>query len=173
MRFILPFLIIYPLFFGQVFAQNNEGPKGFVMSYYERVKDAFQRLDKDHLEVVDEFYDKIADFHDPIGSIKGSENIKSYYREMYKNVNWIKFDFIDSVQQDKTVTAVWIMSYSTDKLKDGEVIQVQGTSIIKFGGTEDKVMYHRDYFDVGAMVYEHIPVLGWAVRKVKRKLGEH
>jgi hypothetical protein len=65
------------------------------------------------------------------------------------------------------------MTYAVDKLNGGEPIAIEGNSIIKFGGPEDKVVYHRDYFDVGAMVYEHIPVLGWGVRTVKEKLGKH
>lgn len=143
------------------------------MTYYEKIKDAFARLDKNNLQVVEEFYDRDADFQDPLGSMKGTKTIRAYYGEMYKNVKSIKFDFIDAVQQDKTVAAVWIMTYSTDSLNGGKEIQIQGNSIIKFGGREDKVIYHRDYFDVGAMVYEHIPVLGWGVRQVKERLGKH
>lgn len=171
MRFILPLLLSYPLIFGQSFAQSAE--KKVPMTYFERIKDAFARLDKNNLQVVEEFYDTEADFLDPIGSMKGTVKIRSYYAEMYKNVKAIKFEFVDAVQQDKSVAAVWIMTYSTDALNGGEEIKVHGNSIIKFGGTHDKVIYHRDYFDVGAMVYEHIPVLGWGVRKVKSKLAEH
>lgn len=143
------------------------------MDYFAKIKDAFARLDRNNLQVVDEFYDKNAEFSDPIGSLKGTEKIRGYYGKMYQDVKNIKFDFTDAVQNGKSVAAVWVMTYSTDKLNDGKDIQVQGTSIIKFGGPEDKVVYHRDYFDVGAMVYEHIPVLGWGVRTVKGKLADH
>jgi hypothetical protein len=34
----------------------------------------------------------------------------------------------------------------------------------------DKVLYQRDYYDAGEMLYEHLPVLGWAVRGVKKRV---
>jgi hypothetical protein len=34
-----------------------------------------------------------------------------------------------------------------------------------------KVRYHRDYFDLGAMLYEHLPLLGSLVKTIKRRLG--
>lgn len=143
------------------------------MTYSDRAKDAFTRLDVNNLQVVDEFYDKELEFFDPIGSIKGRENMRSYYKKMYQDLKSIKFDYQEAIESDKTVVLVWKMTYAVDKLNGGEPITIDGNSVIKFGGPEDKVVYHRDYFDVGAMVYEFIPVLGWGVRKVKEKLGEH
>jgi len=151
------------------FAIAQEKP----MNYIERAKDAFTRLDATHLDVVEEFYDKGLEFFDPIGSIKGREKMRAYYQKMYQDLKSIKFTYKDAIVQDKSVVLVWTMTYATEKLNSGEPITIDGMSMIKYGGAEDKVIYHRDYFDVGAMVYEHIPVLGWGVRKVKAKLGEH
>jgi len=36
---------------------------------------------------------------------------------------------------------------------------------------EERVTYQRDYFDAGAMVYEHVPLFGWIVRWIKRLLA--
>jgi limonene-1,2-epoxide hydrolase len=143
------------------------------MTYAERAKDAFTRLNYENLHVVDEFYDENLEFHDPIGSLKGRENMRSYYKKMYEGLKSIKFDYHEAISNDKTVVLVWKMTYAVDKLNSGAPIVVEGNSVIKFGGQEDKVVYHRDYFDVGAMVYEFIPVLGWGVRKVKARLAEH
>ncbi len=145
----------------------------FALSYAERARDAFTRLDKDNLQVVDEFYDVNLVFHDPIGTLTGRENMRSYYKKMYQDLKSIKFEYHEDITHDQTVVLVWKMTYATEKLNSGEPIVVEGTSVIKFGGSEDKVVYHRDYFDVGAMVYEHVPVLGWGVRTIKGKLAEH
>ncbi|HGP4674712.1 TPA: nuclear transport factor 2 family protein, partial [Vibrio cholerae O1] len=37
---------------------------------------------------------------------------------------------------------------------------------------EGKVTYHRDYFDMGEMLYEQLPVLGQVIRAIKRRLGQ-
>jgi hypothetical protein len=143
------------------------------MTYADRARDAFTRLNIENLQVVEEFYDKNIEFHDPIGTIKGRENMRSYYKKMYRDLKLIKFEYTEAIESGKTVVLVWKMTYAVDKLNSGEPISILGNSVIKFGGAEDKVTYHRDYFDVGAMVYEYIPVLGWGVRKVREKLGEH
>jgi len=51
-------------------------------------------------------------------------------------------------------------------------VLLDGISVIRFD-EEDLVVYHRDYFDVGAMVYEHVPVVRFFVRQVKKRLQRH
>ena len=33
-----------------------------------------------------------------------------------------------------------------------------------------QILHQRDYYDAGEMIYEHLPLLGWAVRGVKRRV---
>jgi len=52
----------------------------------------------------------------------------------------------------------------------------KGKEITLTGGTElvwqdNRVIRHHDLFDAGAMLYEHLPVMGWAIHKVKDRLG--
>jgi limonene-1,2-epoxide hydrolase len=43
-------------------------------------------------------------------------------------------------------------------------VEVPGVSILRF---TDKIVYQRDYFDVGAMMYEQLPIFGWVLRRLK------
>jgi hypothetical protein len=47
-------------------------------------------------------------------------------------------------------------------------IVVPGVTLLRFG---DRITHQRDHFDAGALVYEHVPLLGALVRLVKRRLG--
>jgi hypothetical protein len=47
---------------------------------------------------------------------------------------------------------------------------VDGFSQISF--EDNKVKHHRDYFDLGSMLYEQIPVLGLLIKKIKSGLGQ-
>ena len=59
------------------------------------------------------------------------------------------------------------MTYQHPKLKSGEKIVVSGHSyLVSF---EDKVITHRDYFDVGSMLYEHLPLIGYGISWIKKK----
>ena len=60
------------------------------------------------------------------------------------------------------------MSYSHPRLAGGGQIDVAGISHIRF---DDKINYHRDYYDLGEMLYEHLPAYGWLTRKLKARLA--
>jgi len=139
------------------------------MTNAEKVEWSFNALNKDNVaEVVDKFYHPDLEFSDPIVKVKGREAMKKYYANMYKNVKEVRFAFNEFVTHGDTVVGVWVMTLKTDGLNGGEAFQVEGNSVIKF--QDGQAIYHRDYFDVGAMIYEKLPVIGWMVRKVKSKL---
>jgi len=135
----------------------------------DKVKFIFKNLTKDNLELIDDFYDKDVKFIDPIGELNGSHKIKKYYENMYKNVKVIRFEFSETLEQNQTVVAFWSMYLETDKLNSGKGFTIEGNSIIRFN-FEGKAIYHRDYFDLGAFLYERIPVMGFIIEKIKKNL---
>lgn len=159
-------MLIFTLFFSlSAFALEDTSK----MTNAEKVKWSFNTLNKDNLsQVVDEFYHEDMVFADPVGTIKGRAQMKAYYANMYQNVKEIKFEFSEMITQGDTVVGIWVMTLKTDKLNDGEAFSVEGNSHIRF--KDGKAIYHRDYFDMGAFIYERIPVVGWMVRQVKKKL---
>ena len=64
----------------------------------------------------------------------------------------------------------WTMFLRHPKLRSGETIRVEGASYLKT--RNGRIYYHRDYFDMGAMLYEHLPLLGRVVNTIKHKLGQ-
>ena len=98
--------------------------------------------------------------------------MKAYYAGMYENVKDIRFDFSDHVAQDDNFSSFWSMTFQAEGLNGGDPITIEGVSRIKFDQETDLVIYHRDYFDMGAMVYEHVPVVGAMIRYIKGKF-EH
>ena len=136
----------------------------------DKIEYFFNALNKENLAVVDQFYDEQAVLQDPIGKQVGVAQIKDYYRRMYQNVEQIKFDFHDSVQQDQKFVVMWTMTLKASSLNSGNPVKVEGNSHIVINPKNDKAIYHRDYFDMGEFIYEHIPVLGRLVNFVKGKL---
>jgi hypothetical protein len=139
------------------------------LSNVDKVKYIFKNLNKDNLQLIEEFYDKDVKFIDPIGEIIGSQKIKKYYENMYKNVKVIRFEFSETLEENQTVVAFWSMYLETEKLNSGKGFTIEGNSIIRFN-PEGKAVYHRDYFDLGAFIYERIPVLGFVIEKIKKNL---
>jgi hypothetical protein len=90
----------------------------------------------------------------------------------YKNLNHEHMDlvaqfydqnaeFIDPVVDVHGVPA--LRNYYAGLYKD--------VKSIRFGGNQGKVIYHRDYFDMGAFIYERVPVLDRVIAYVKGKLS--
>ena len=47
-------------------------------------------------------------------------------------------------------------------------ILLNGVSVLHY--RQDLIHYQRDYYDLGAMVYEQIPILGAVIRKIKGQI---
>ena len=119
------------------------------------------------------FYHPNLIFKDPLGTIKGREEMIKYYLNLYQNVIDIRFEFKDSTSNNNSHMLSWIMYLKSKSLKSGEEIKLEGVSHLKFDPKTNLVTYHRDYFDMGAFIYEHIPVVGSLIRYIKRKLSSH
>lgn len=136
-----------------------------------RAVEFFQTLDKDHMERVDQFYDRNVGFQDPVHTLTGVTAVRSYYEGLYRNATAIRFEFSKQLEVGDTVVLVWRMFLKSPALQGGREITVDGTSVIIFGGSEGKAIKHRDYFDMGEFVYERIPVLRSIIQYIKSRLA--
>ncbi len=134
----------------------------------EKFVSFYQQLDADALSRLSDVYSDDAEFCDPIHRIVGLDRLNQYFYEMVKELDSCQFDIEQIMEQESEAYVRWIMHFQHPKLKNSSVISVPGVSHLKF---DEKISYHRDYFDVGAMLYENIPVLGSIVRKIKQRLA--
>ena len=123
-------------------------------------------------EVCREFYSEDAVFVDPFGKIEGIENITAHYLNLYENVEEIRFDPLNTIIQkdDDDFSSYqeifeWRMTLVHKRLDSGKPVVLEGISFFRY--ENGKAVYHRDYFDLGAMLYEKVPVIGSLVRWVK------
>ena len=130
----------------------------------------YKELNADNLHLLQEVYSSDIHFADPAHELHGLDRITDYFSALYRNVNAIEFDFKDVVQQDNICYLQWDMAFSHNRLAGGKSIVVQGATFLRFN-EERKACYHRDYFDLGAMLYEHLPLLGNLLTAIKRRLG--
>ena len=130
----------------------------------------FSALDKNNLDRLNTLYTEDVQFTDPLHQIRGINNLQRYFAELYANVGQLHFDFygFDEVGPGKGYLR-WTMSYSHPRLAKGRTIRVDGCSHLMWRG--DKVYQHRDYFDAGALLYEHLPIMGTLIAWLKRRLG--
>jgi hypothetical protein len=133
-------------------------------------RDFFNLLNPKTMDLVDEFYHPDAVLEDPIGRQNGRQEVRRYYESIYGPVTAIIFEFGEGVSEGNRLSLPWTMRFRSKKLKRNKEISVEGISLIRFDPESHQAIHHRDYYDLGEMVHEHIPVIGGLFRWIKKKL---
>ncbi|WP_273823970.1 nuclear transport factor 2 family protein [Pseudomonas asplenii] len=129
----------------------------------------FCAVDRHNLGLLDELYSEDVHFTDPLHEVHGLPAVRRYFADLYSNVSELAFDFhgFDPVRDGEGYLR-WHMSYRHSRLAGGKPIHVEGCSHLLW---HEKVYRHRDYFDAGALLYDHLPLLGWATAWLKRRMA--
>jgi hypothetical protein len=132
--------------------------------------DVYRNLNGENLDRLQEIYTQEIRFIDPAHEISGLKALTDYFARLYENIEPPRFRFVHHLKNETEGYVQWEMEFSHAKLAGGRTIAVPGASFLRFDGN-GKVFFHRDYFDLGAMLYEQLPVLGGVVKSIKRRLG--
>ena len=133
----------------------------------EKFCDYYKVFSQESIPGLDEIYDKNVILQDPFSQLEGLDNVKQHFSQMMQNVTYCRFEIIDVVGNEGQSMISWNMMFAHPKLNNHQEIVVAGVSDIKFG---ERNTYHRDYFDVGNMFYEHVPVLKGVIKMLKNRL---
>ncbi|KFA95994.1 MULTISPECIES: nuclear transport factor 2 family protein [Vibrio] len=136
----------------------------------EMVSEVYQKLNKNNLHLLEQIYHKDVVFEDSAHRLEGWDQLSAYFDSLYTNVIKCDFDIRHHQQVEDSGFLTWTMQLQHPKLNGGEAVNVNGVSHIRFSG--DRVIYHRDYFDLGEMLYENIPLLGFVIKNIKQRLGK-
>ena len=108
-------------------------------------------------------------FEDPSHGIQGKAALVERFQHLYSNVDSCNFKFHQTLDTGGEIFLAWTMILRQRGPKSGEVIRVEGASFLKV--RNNRIYYHRDYFDLGAFVYENVPMLGSIIKRIKQRLA--
>ena len=131
-----------------------------------RFKTLFNSIKAETLPDLANVYSHEVQFQDPFTELQGIAELTQYLAKAYRNVLYSRFDFQPAFGDRRRQALPWLMSLKHKRLAGGRPIQVHGMSDLRLAGS--RVIYHRDYFDAGQLLYEHVPVLGPVVQLVRR-----
>ncbi len=136
----------------------------------KRFKSLYQQLNRETItpELISSCYADDIVFQDPFHQVHGVKKLTEYFVSMYSNVEHISFNFTNSLHADDRSMLRWTMKFSHPRIRNGEQVSVEGCSELQW--QNGKIIRHQDFFDAGAMLYEHLPVLGWIIRKLKGRM---
>jgi hypothetical protein len=149
------------------------------LTLLELFKSVYNQLNTGNAQgpLLDSLYTRDVVFEDPFHRIEGLSKMKDYCESVYENVTYCQFEFHRHWASHDDAMLTWTMEVSHPKLNKGDRYQVEGSTFIQFQsvdagdeGTSLKVSYHRDYYDAGQSLYEHIPLMGAAIQKLKNRM---
>jgi len=131
----------------------------------------YSQLSVDNLELLDSLYHQDIIFIDPMHSLQGLDELRNYFTNLYTNLVSCDFNIVQTINEGNQAAIYWKMTFCHPTLNKGQEVEVFGSSHIQ--GTDGKVTYHRDFVDLGSMLYEHIPVVGKLIRYIKRRASKN
>jgi hypothetical protein len=133
-----------------------------------RFKQFYRDICQTPLDSILEVYDNEVVFKDPIHEINGIAELRTYLQKMNSGVSEGRFEYLDQLVGIGSAYIKWDMHFRHPKLGDKQ-ISVRGMTHIQFS---DRIYFHEDTYDMGAMIYEHLPLAGSVVRLIKHRLAQ-
>ncbi|CAD5266544.1 conserved hypothetical protein [Alteromonas sp. 38] len=141
------------------------------MTVLDRFSTMYADICQITLDDLADIYASNVAFVDPITTHHGLNSVQKYFANLLGQAERCQFDIsmIAPVNSNSITHIVnWTMNL---KLKQSDkLIVVDGNTQLTV--KDDKIVYHKDYYDLGEMVYEHIPLLGFFVKKIKKRLAK-
>jgi hypothetical protein len=133
----------------------------------ERFKAFYKDVKNPRLDAIGDVYASHVKFRDPVHQVQGLAELHAYLSEASENVVSGRFEFLDQLVDKDSAYIKWNMYFSHPKLGK-ETHVVRGMTQIQF---TDRIYYHEDVYDMGQMIYEHVPVIGWAVKRLRKRMA--
>ena len=114
-------------------------------------------------------YSDDVEFIDPVTTHQGLTAVEAYFERLLLNCQSCVFEIQSASIQGGAGHVSWIMRFQHRRLKNGKSIAVEGFSLLNFHN--GKVNRQQDYYDMGAMIYEHVPMVGPIVSALRRRLA--
>ena len=130
-------------------------------------KDHFKDLQQADWSLLGELYADDIVFKDPVHELRGLVILEDYFTTLCTDLVDCRFEYLDQVVSDDAAYLKWIMHFRHPRLGK-DVIDVRGVSHLRWS---EKIDFHEDFYDMGAMLYERLPVLGNVTRWLRLRLA--
>lgn len=147
----------------------NIAPENASDSVVERLMHVYERADNVTEQALRRIYSSEIVFKDPVNCISGIDTLVDHTLSLYRGVTRCDFDY----DQENLLIGIgmasipWVMNIEHSKLNRGRQFEVRGVSVIRY---QEKVEFQEDFYDLGAAIYERVPVLSALLKPIKHRL---
>jgi ketosteroid isomerase-like protein len=129
----------------------------------------YNGLSSQNMQQLADVYHPDVVFIDPVHEIHGRNALHQYFNHVYARLRHCEFAGQDKMERGEQGFFSWQMRFTHPAIGNGKMIVVAGCSVLRW--QDGLVVYHRDYYDLDEMVYQHLPCLGWVTGKIKQRMA--
>ena len=111
-------------------------------------------LNESSLDDIVSYYDDNVFFKDPFNEFYDREKLKKLFLHMVITFKNPHFAFIDTIENSEEIFLTWDFIFSYKE----KLFKIHGSSHLKLN-SEEKIVYHRAYWDVGEELLLKIPLI--------------
>ncbi|MBM08795.1 MAG: hypothetical protein CMF69_04355 [Magnetovibrio sp.] len=132
----------------------------------ERYTRYLETLTPKTLSLLSEYVTADVRFKDPFNDVRGVDEMARVFNEMFCKLGNVSFRAVHINSNDNICIIVWNFE-ATLRQKSWKF---DGTSVITFN-SDGRVNEHIDHWDAASNFYEHLPVIGWLLRSLRRYIA--
>jgi ketosteroid isomerase-like protein len=128
----------------------------------------FESLTPAQLQQFDVLFSGDARFKDPFNDVRGVDAIRRVFAHMFAQCERPRFEVLDYCGSGDRGYLEWTFHF---RLKGGaSEQQIHGLSQVTFA-RDGRISEHIDYWDPAEQIYARLPVLGWILGQVRKRLS--
>ena len=104
-------------------------------------------------------------FNDTVATEVGIEAIEGYLLRTAENAELVQAKITDVAVSGRDVYVRWTMEVRVKSLAGGRPILTEGMSQLRFDD-QGRIVLHQDFWNPSNGIYQHLPLLGAAIRYV-------
>lgn len=135
--------------------------------HHERYCRYLETLTPESLARLSEHVTPDVRFKDPFNDVRGVNSMAGVFRHMFDNIPDVCFTARHVMVDGDYCLMTWRFE---GKLR-GQAWGFDGSSSLRFA-PDGRVAEHIDYWDAAENFYERLPLIGWLLRQIRRRLSD-
>ncbi|MDP4589509.1 MAG: nuclear transport factor 2 family protein [Burkholderiaceae bacterium] len=133
---------------------------------FDDIADWFENLSPQTLAQIDCIYAENATFIDPFNAVHDRVSIHDIYAHMFKTLEQPAFKITRKIVSMHQGCMVWRFTFKLKK----RVFDIEGSTVFEIN-EQGLITLHRDYWDTSRELYEHVPILGYLLKRLRLALS--
>jgi steroid Delta-isomerase len=134
----------------------------------QRAIDFFEAIRPEDAQRMSLVYTEDAWFKDPFNEVVGPQAIGRIFAGMFEQLHEPRFTIRESLAGEGQAFLTWDFDFRFRRFDPTRDRRIRGATHLRFAA-DDRIAWHRDYWDAAEELYEQLPGVGSLMRWLKRR----